>query len=199
MKKQKEKGLSLKTQFKEAWSYIKESRGYIFIAVALFILSSIVGAVFQEAFAPMINEILKNLIDKTSGLNTPEMIFFILQNNAQSAFLSIFFGMIFGIFPIISTVTNGVVVGYVLVKATEIAGISSWWRILPHGIFELPAIFISFGLGIKLGFTLFLKREARTKEFKKRFYNSMNTILMIIIPLLIIAAIIEGVLIGFLE
>jgi stage II sporulation protein M len=194
MKKKKE-ALHLGEQFREAKSYLKESCNYIHIALGIFILSTIFGFVFHSQLT-FIDDFLRQLIDKTSGLNTQEMVFFILQNNLQSALFSIFFGIFFGLFPITSNLSNGVVLGYVLQKSYVTVGILSWWRLLPHGIFELPAIFISFALGMKLGFTLFLDRKIRVKEFKRRFYNSVNVFLMIVIPLLIIAAIIEGILIG---
>jgi stage II sporulation protein M len=202
MKKKKEmpkKALSLKTQFKEAWFYIKESKHYIFISIILFLFGALIGVIFKESLSPTINEILKDLLDKTSGLDLFEMIFFILQNNLQSAFLSILAGILMGIFPIVSDITNGIILGYVLSKASEVSGFTSWWRILPHGIFELPAIFISFGLGIKLGFSFFINKKFRSEEFKRRFYNSANVFLVVIIPLLIIAAIIEGILINFIS
>jgi stage II sporulation protein M len=199
MKNKKEKKLSLKTQWREAVSYLKESKHFIVISIILFIFGAIIGAIFQEELTPLINEVLKDLLRKTAGLNTFEMVFFILQNNLQSAFVSILIGLFLGIFPIVSDLTNGVILGYVLARASEVAGISSWWRLLPHGIFELPAIFISFSLGIRLGFSAFINKKYRVQEFKRRFYNSINVFLMVIIPLLIIAAIIEGILIGFLE
>lgn len=193
--KNKKETLHLGEQFREAKNYLKELYNYIYLALGIFILSSIFGFVFHSKLT-FIDDFLKQLIDRTSGLNTGEMVFFILQNNLQSALFSVFFGIFFGLFPITSNFSNGVVLGYVLQKSYETIGILSWWRILPHGIFELPAIFISFALGMKLGFTLFLNKKVRVKEFKRRFYNSVNTFLMIVIPLLIIAAIIEGILIG---
>jgi stage II sporulation protein M len=190
------KSLSVRGQFNEAVGYLKESREYVFVAIAVFILATVVGAVFRENLA-FIEPYLRELLDKTSGLNTFEMIFFILQNNSQTSFIALISGAVFGIFPLVSDVINGVVLGYVLAMVSEAAGVWSVWRILPHGIFELPAIFISFGMGIKLGFSLFLRKES-VREFKRRFYNSVNVFLMIVLPLLIVAAIIEGVLIGLL-
>jgi stage II sporulation protein M len=196
--KDKKKVLHLREQFKEAKSYLKESYNYIHIALGVFVLSTILGFALHNQLT-FIDDLLKQLVDKTAGLNTGEMVFFILQNNLQSALFSVFFGIFFGIFPLTSNISNGIVLGYVLQRSYEVVGILSWWRILPHGVFELPAIFISFALGMKLGFTLFLDRKIRYKEFRRRLYNSVNTFLMIVIPLLIIAAIIEGVLIGVLN
>ena len=193
----RENYLDTKTQFKEAIVYLKESSLYIYSSILIFIFSAAIGFFQHESFL-FIDKILEEIMQKTEGLNMYEMIFFILQNNLQSALYSIILGVFLGIFPLISSLVNGVVIGYVLQKVYVIAGLAEWWRLLPHGIFELPAIFISFGLGIRLGFSIFSKKP-KIREFKRRFYNSANTFLMIIIPLLIIAAIIEGILIGLAE
>ncbi|MEI6731787.1 MAG: stage II sporulation protein M, partial [archaeon] len=70
---------------------------------------------------------------------------------------------------------------------------SSFWKIVPHGIFELPAIFVSLGLGIKLG--AFVFGPERKKEFVRRALASLKVFVYVVLPLLIIAAIIEGMLI----
>jgi stage II sporulation protein M len=196
MRKEK-KRLSMKRQFAEARVYVGETKNYIYASVLIFAVGAVLGFVLS-AHLTFIDQFLAELLEKTQMYGTVEMIFFILQNNLQSSFFSVVFGIVLGIFPLMGTVSNGVILGYVLARAYEAAGLVSWWRLLPHGIFELPAIFISFGMGIKLGLSIFLNKKTRVKEFKRRFYNSMNAFLMIIIPLLIIAAIIEGVLIGVL-
>ncbi|MCA9485757.1 MAG: stage II sporulation protein M [Nanoarchaeota archaeon] len=194
-KKTKSKELSIKNQFKEAIKYVKESRNFIYASIIIFIVFSIIGFMASDQLR-FLDEILKDLIQKTDGLGTFELIFFILQNNLQSALFSIILGIVAGIFPLGSAIMNGTIMGYVLARTSEVAGFGVWWRLLPHGIFELPAIFISFGLGIKLGLSFFTKKPL--KNIKERFYQSLNVMLMIIIPLLIIAAIIEGALIIFL-
>jgi len=191
-KKTKATELSVKAQFKEAVDYIRESKNFIYSSVALFILFAIIGFFIADRLT-FLDELLKDLILRTEGLSTVEMIFFILQNNMQSALFSLIVGIGLGIFPLGSIIMNGTILGYVLEKTSVIAGFGSWWRLLPHGIFELPAIFISFGLGIRFGFSLFTNNPG--KELKERFYKSMNAYLMVILPLLIIAAIIEGFLI----
>ncbi len=182
----------IKRQFYEAVEYLKISRKYIYYSIFIFILSAGIGFIFSERFG-FLNELIKGLLDKTTGMNFWQLTFFILQSNIKNSFFVLILGMLFGIFPIFSALMNGVVVGYVLRRTADIAGVSQFWRILPHGIFELPAIFISLGLGIKLGFFFFNRKKK--EEFKDRFYESINTFLMIVVPLLIIAAIIESLLI----
>jgi len=182
--------------WEEALSYLKESRRFIYFAVLLFVLGSIVGFLFPEVFADYFDEIIKELINKTEGLNTGEVIFFIFQNNILSAFLAVVLGFALGIFPFASIVVNGTLLGYVMSKAIEVEGIFTIWRLLPHGIFELPAIFIAVGLGMRLGVFWVVGKGKIGEEFRNRFWGGLKVFLMIVLPLLIIAAIIEGILIG---
>ena len=178
--------------FKESLNYVSESRKFVYFAIVLFVLSGIIGFIFADRL-DFIEKILKMLVDKTQGLNAFELVTFIFFNNAQSSFLAIIFGIVLGIAPAINAVANGTVIGYVLSKVYDANGISEFWRLLPHGVFELPAIFISLVLGIRLGMCIFVK-DVR-KEFIKRLVLSLKSFLTIILPLLIIAAIIEGLLI----
>ena len=67
---------------KESWNYVKASKNYTFLAIAIFFLFSIVGfvfPVFQEKIYEMILE-LKLLFE---GLNLWQTIGLIFFNNAN--------------------------------------------------------------------------------------------------------------------
>jgi len=123
-------------------------------------------------------------------------MWFIFQNNVSSAFIAMVFGVFLGLMPVINALVNGAILGYVLALASAEAGYGVIFNLLPHGIFELPAIFISLGLGARWGMFVFSGKGNRKKEFSKRFYGSMKVFFTIVLPLLIIAAIIEGILIA---
>lgn len=208
---------SLKKQFFDALSYVKESRNYIFFVLAVFVFSALAAFIYPENFV-FFDELLKNLLDKTEGLEGFSLMSFIFTNNTSSAFLGLFnfflifqalslnnilmiialmiavpIGFFLGITPVLFSMINGAVLGYVFAKVYALSGPGDFWRILPHGIFELPAIFIALGLGVKLGFFVFSKNMKQ--EFLRRFYYSFLVFLLIVVPLLVIAAIIEGLLI----
>lgn len=183
---------SLRKGFFDALSYVKESRNYIFFILAVFVFSALAAFIYPENFV-FFDELLKNLLDKTEGLEGFSLMSFIFTNNVVSALLGLFFGVIFGVFSMINAMVNGAVLGYVFAKVYAINGASEFWRILPHGIFELPAIFIALGLGVKLGFFVFSRNMKQ--EFLRRFYYSFLVFFLIVVPLLVIAAIIESLLI----
>jgi stage II sporulation protein M len=249
-----------KKKLSQYLNYLRESKKSILLVITIFIFSIIIGILNADSLANIITPLLHELIDKTENLSTFELISFIFINNSLTSLLGIILGLFFGILPIISTITNGIVLGFVLERTAQF-NILELWRLFPHGIFELPAIFISLGLGVKLGhdtlkyfllrnkksnskrilgiFSIFLaifgisslrlittpnQSPSITLTFlvlglllitpylllffilntKIRKYNTaiikhaLKIFFYIIIPLLIIAAIIEGILIAFL-
>ncbi len=188
-----------KKGFKDSWVYLKESKNFIWTAVIAFFVFAVIGffAPAPDSISQEILKILRELMDKTKGLSAKELILFILINNISSSFLGIFLGILAGIYSFFAAVFNGYVLGFVARMVVAEENLLSLWRILPHGIFELPAIFISFGLGLKLG-SLIFEKEKR-KLIKSSLIKSLEVFVFIILPLLIIAAIIEGSLIAILK
>ncbi len=189
MKKRKKK----ESMFRESVSYLKESMIYFYIIIGLFLFSAILGFMFPENFASFFDELLKELAEKTAGLGPAELTWFIFQNNFLSSFIGLAFGIVLGILPMLSSLTNGLLLGYVYAKASAIDGLGVIWMLFPHGIFELPAVFISLGMGLKFGMFIFTREKK--KNFVERLQKSLKVFLTIVLPLLIIAAIIEGILI----
>jgi stage II sporulation protein M len=181
--------------YKLSWKYIKESKNFIYFTFLTFFAISIIGFLYPVFFREQIISLINNLIKQTENLSSFELIKFIFFNNLQSSFLGMTLGLFFGIFPLLVLVVNGYILGFVASASVSANGFSSLWRLFPHGIFELPAVFISLGLGLKLGTFLFYKQKI--KHFKDYFWSSLRVFLFIILPLLIVAAIIEGILISF--
>jgi stage II sporulation protein M len=150
-----------------------------------------------SSIVEMIKQVIQKMIEGTAGLSTFQLIRYIFFNNLLVSFLGIIFGIILGIVPIMLIITNGYVVGYVARISVEVQGFAVLWKLVPHGIFELPAIFISLGIGLKLASSLFSKEA--DKVFINRLKLAIKTFFLLILPLLLIAAIIEGCLIGLLE
>lgn len=183
-----------RSQWQESLAYLKEARNYIYFVVILFFISTIIGFAFPGQFV-FFDELLRDLSGKIEGKGLSELTWFIFQNNVLSALTAMIFGVVLGVMPVISTLVNGVLLGYVYFLASAKGGFGVILYLLPHGIFELPAVLISLGLGVYFGMFIFAGRGKKKKEFLRRFWNSLKVFLMIILPLLVIAAIIEGLLI----
>jgi stage II sporulation protein M len=180
--------------FEESFRYVYAQRYNIYLVFFVFLISSFFGF-FYSSDLGVLDKFLNEIAENTKGLDFLQMVWFIFSNNVTSAVTSFIGGIFFGIFPLFNSFFNGTILGYVYSKAVPIAGYAVIWRLLPHGIFELPAVFIALGLGIHLG-TSFFSRD-KIKNFKHRFSNSLKAFLAIVVPLLILAAIIESFLIVF--
>ena len=218
--------------YKKSWEYIKGSKNFIYSVLIIFFLFVFIGAFIPapELLEEKILEYIQKLLEMTAGMSSGELISFIFLNNIQSSFFGMIFGMIFGIFSIITSSLNGYLLGFVSSRAVHEGGIFVLWRLFPHGIFELPALFLSAALGLRLGIpfisryfkyylerknilalltgifflpfsiilTLIFDKKLRKYQFGDFIFkinNSLRTFLFVVFPLLLIAAIIEGILI----
>jgi stage II sporulation protein M len=202
------KKFTLLGEYGNALSFIRESRDFIYIAILLFLIFCVIGFFFQDLinafFASffdvdlnkVILDYIQQILEETEGMGHGQLVGYIFFRNLQSSLLGLLLGIILGIFPIVALLANGYLLGFVALISVKAHGIQVLWRLFPHGIFELPAIFISLGLGIRLGFSIF--SSDKKKSFKKSFLGALRVFLLIVFPLLIIAAIIEATLIYFL-
>ncbi|MEK6859459.1 MAG: stage II sporulation protein M [Nanoarchaeota archaeon] len=182
--------------FKSSLKSLKKIKKYIIFSLILFFMSVIIGYSFPKIFEKQVLELIKQLIEQTKGLNSFELIAFIISNNIKSAFYGLVFGVFFAIVPAVILLVNGYVLGFVANKTVASQSIFTLWRLTPHGVFEIPAILISIGFGIRLGLFLFIyNKKNKKKEFLEWLKEAARIFIFIVIPLLVIAGIIEGILI----
>jgi stage II sporulation protein M len=183
--------------FLDALDYTKKLKIHFLFSLTLFFTIGILGFIFPIFFIEEIKIFIQELIQLTSGMNSFELTAYIIYNNIKSALLAIIFGIFFGVIPIAIIVMNGYILGFISSKAAAMEGILILWKLLPHGIFEIPAVLLSTAIGLKLGLFLFTYRgKNKLKEFKNWTINSLKVFIFIIVPLLILAGIIEGILIA---
>ncbi len=169
--KKKKDQFNLNIEYKICWDFLKKSKNYIFFVIILFLIFGIVGyflhdvvnilykGVFGADLGDVILTYIEDLILETQGMSQKELIGFIFLNNFQSSVSGILLGAVYGILPFFATVINGYLLGFVANLSVQDQGVLVLWRILPHGIFELPAIFVALGLGLKIGDYFFRKSE----------------------------------------
>lgn len=177
-------------QYKKSFEYINESKRYFLIIAVLFLIFVFIGFSFPIFFTEFIKEFIRSVLERTQNLGLLEMILFIIVNNVMSSFFAMLFGFFLGFAPLLSAMFNGYVIGFVAREVSSANGAVVLWRLLPHGIFELPALFISLGLGLKIGMFIFAKNWR--KQFFYDMQNSLLTFIFVVLPLLIIAGVIEG-------
>ncbi|MCK5595565.1 stage II sporulation protein M [bacterium] len=173
---------------------IKEYKKLLILVSFLFFIGFALGTVSSIDVFMLFKEVFAKLLDKFKDAHGINLLLKIFFHNLFAVVIAITLGFIFGIFPIISALTNGFIIGLLLATLNDSAIISPAKFVLaliPHGIFEIPALFLSFALGINLGSWPF--KKDKKVFFKNTFNRYLSICLKIIIPFLFIAAIIETI------
>ncbi len=169
---------------------LKQNKKLFLILLSVFIICFIAGLLYPNLLAKYQQELTKYIINMVEGKSPLEITLFIIFNNLRSSFLAILFGFLFAIVPAITLVFNGYFAGAVSAKAIEKAGSSLiLFNLLPHGIFEIPAIILAITMGVRIGIN-----TVQNKDIKQSYKDAFLIFLYIILPLLVIAGIIEGIL-----
>jgi len=180
----------------EAMAYLTSLCPYLLVIITLFLLATAVGYV-SAYFNPDIIDELIGQFEETYGWiaeESPIMIMlFIFANNTLNSFIAMLLGTFFGIWPVIFILVNGYFIGVVVFSSVQEYGILVvLFALLPHGIIELPMIFISASMGLRLGVLAFQKIfNIKDIRFKYELFSAIRFFVTVIVPLLFIAAIIE--------
>jgi uncharacterized membrane protein SpoIIM required for sporulation len=117
----------------------------------------------------------------------------IMTNNISVGFKAFAFGITAGVGTVYVLIFNGFMLGSLAAIFNNYHyDIQFWALILPHGITELLAIFISGGAGLILADSLFNPGDLKRIDAMK--VNGVRAIRLIlgVIPMFVIAGIIEG-------
>ena len=117
----------------------------------------------------------------------------IMTNNLAVCFATFALGITAGLGTIRLMVTNGMLIG-VIGAATWQAGMALqlWSFVAAHGVLELPAIFISGGAGLEIARGMLFPGLLPRRESLALAGGRAARLMIGIIPILIIAGVIEG-------
>ena len=191
----------IKEQYKKTFHFIgKDMRwivlGTVVIFIALIVLTDLFFMKHTDMMTQLLQEFQETLKDiAPDGTISAPLLFL---NNLKACLIAMATGLIpFLFIPVLVLGVNAAVMGAVasMYRMAGMSVVSMYlFGILPHGIFELPAILLSISMGLYLCYCL-VKRicEGRYNRgiVKEALGNMLRTLLTLIIPLLAIAAVIE--------
>ncbi len=117
----------------------------------------------------------------------------IMTNNMSVGFTTFAFGITAGLGTIYMMAFNGLLIG-VIGMACALSGMSLqlWSFVAPHGVLELPAIFIAGGAGLRIAQGLLFPGVLPRRESLARAGLEAVQLVLGTIPILIIAGLIEA-------
>lgn len=168
---------------------------YVLFITFVFFVALFAGYTASANFPDMADRLMEGFSARFAPLLSMPPIFIMLGIFLNNAFVSLLFlvlGLVLGIFPVLLIAFNGYIVGVISHIAAQERGLAFIvLALLPHGIIELPMVFLSAGIGLRLGHQVFAALIGRHTEIKKEFKEGMRFYLSWILPLLFLAAIVE--------
>jgi uncharacterized membrane protein SpoIIM required for sporulation len=118
---------------------------------------------------------------------------YIMTNNIKVSFFAFAGGILLGLVTLVVLFQNGLILGVVAeAVARHGTALQFWGFVAPHGVIELPAIFVAGGAGLMLGYAL-----VNPGEYSRRTAVSLaarDAVLLIfgVVAMLVIAGVIEA-------
>jgi len=169
---------------------------YGLASVALFAFGALGGGlaiILSPDTSLHLQDLLKQFAKIFQGMPRLQLAAAIFFNNSVKTLLVILLGPLLGLAPVLFLLVNGAILGAVIPVAVESRGLwTAIMTILPHGILELPAIFLGTSIGISLGLHPLARLRGKTElTLFSELGHALRIYLSVIIPLLLIAAAVE--------
>ena len=163
-----------------------------FILTAIFFTIGMLSPRMQESFLNMITASMSNVVSEDGSIDGV----YLLSNNITACGMIMLYGFLpFVRFSALALGTNAMVMGCMaaLYVQNDFSMLTFFSGILPHGLLELPAMFLSIAIGLYIceNISRFLRRDQSACSpwaclvWVARFH------LLVLIPLLTGAALIE--------
>ena len=148
------------------------NRWLILLTAGVFFVGIVAGAFLAKTYPFATESLLRSYAEQIESLGGAESISTaaILRNNLRILLLSPVLAVLtLGLYPLIVATLPGVILGMLAVQIDMIAPLKvlvGLVLVLPHGVFELPAIAFGSALSMRLAWSLF--RPVVPKRHRKR-------------------------------
>ena len=147
----------------------------------------------EPAFGKALLKIFQDMIsNEIISDNPPLLALQLFLNNLQACVLLFLGGAAFSLVTIFVLSFNGIVIGGILeLVGGKEGGLVMFAAIIPHGIFELPAVLVSSSLGLMLGRAIFMELTGQADAAQSAVHLG-KIFLKYVVPFIAFAAFIEA-------
>jgi stage II sporulation protein M len=181
----------------ERRAYVRRLLPYISASLTLFASGVVLGVVAAyriPGLADRFAETLANFVQMFSAMPPWKLAGAIFLNNAVKTLLAILLGTVMGFVPGIFLLANGVALGVAFSLSIQARGVwLSILAILPHGVLELPAVFLGTSIGLLLGMQTIKRLRGRSETaMPSELSRAVRFYCTVIVPMLLLAALVEA-------
>lgn len=191
----------LKKQHRALWQFYRETFGEaLLMTAAAFLIICLLGfgvSLFNRSIPELVLNYFTQMVQDGNIITDDGIIHFgaLLINNLRAAAISVLYGFIpFIYLTALAVGMNALIIGvlaaYYVNSGTSL--LIFFAGILPHGVFELPALLIAFALGLLLcrRTTQYVRKNTKGM-MKPLLCNIARSFVMHVLPLLVMAAVVE--------
>ncbi|MBM2803302.1 MAG: hypothetical protein HW419_1195 [Deltaproteobacteria bacterium] len=183
--------------YQQLRAYWHRLRPYLITSIVLFSVGVVVGLLIVNRFPHMMDSVEESLgafIRQFRGLPKLELAAAIFLNNSVKTLAVALLGIFFGLVPAVFLIVNGAALGVVLSLSTQSRGIwLSLLSIVPHGVLELPAVFLGTAIGLMMGASFTRRLTAKSEiTIGAELSQALKFFVILIVPTLIAAALVEA-------
>ena len=197
LREQREK---LRYFYRGDFSYFLQITAVAFLLIA--IASYIAGVLYPELAERIVSQFVTNISDLgVVSDNETLLAAMLFTNNLRVSFISMVYGLLPLVFlPALVLGINASMIGLMGSYYVN-GGMSPWYYLLgllPHGIFELPALVISMAAGLYLCRTMTQRLKSKKSDsnvqisMKPALFDCVRLLLLQAAPLLFIASLVEA-------
>ena len=169
---------------------------YLATSLAVFAAGTAAGLVIVYRIPELSEQFANTLgqfVQMFAGMPRWKLAAAIFANNSLKTLMAIVLGTALGIVPGIFLLANGVALGVAFSLSVQTRGL--WlavFSILPHGVLELPAVFLGTSIGLLLGTQAARRLSGRSEvALRAEMFHGIKFYCTVIVPLLILAALVE--------
>ena len=179
----------LNRQYTVAWSTLYQARYGILVALLVYAGSCLGGWMYADALG-FFQQAARGLAGKFAGKGAADFIFSLFLHNLVATYITMCLITWWGLVPMVTAIANGLILGWIAVTVTGPSLNDVAAMVVPHGIFEWPAMMIAWGVGLWRGAGYRFNSDPGT--YFQRWKRSNHLFFLIVLPLLLLAAIVEG-------
>lgn len=164
------------------------------LLIVIGVVLGLINPAFAQDFVDRFLQQVENMgLQLENGKISASMLF---TNNVQAAFTTVLYGFVpFIKLPVISLGTNAILLGafgaYYLQNGMSLLVYLA--ALIPHGIFEIPAIIFAIALGIYLCEQVTVRLRTGKRGIVRKAWIEISRVLVFrVFPLLLVASLVEA-------